>query len=217
MSQTCGPPGAVLEVPLPPLMDSSHPVPASLTQMLRQWAAGDPQSADRIVPLVYEELKRIAVRELRRERAAHTLQATALVHEAFLRLRKVEGMELESRTRFLAFAAHVMRRVLVDHARRKGFAKRGGLGVHVTLAEAEEIGASRPPDLVALDEALAQLARIDRRKATVVELRFFGGLSVEETAEVLGVSPETIKREWRRAKAWLYRELAGPDEEHGGA
>jgi RNA polymerase sigma factor (TIGR02999 family) len=202
---------------MPPLlMESSQSVPASLTQMLRQWAEGDPQSADRIVPLVYEELKRIAARELRRERAAHTLQATALVHEAFLRLRKIHGMELESRTRFLAFAAHVMRRVLVDHARRKGFAKRGGLGVHVTLSEAEQIGMSRPPDLVALDQALDKLGTIDRRKAEVVELRFFGGLSVEETAEVLHVSPETIKREWRRAKAWLYRELVGRDEATGG-
>jgi RNA polymerase sigma factor (TIGR02999 family) len=206
-----------MEMLLPPLMDSSHSVPASLTQMLRQWAAGDPQMADRLVPLVYEELKRIAARELRRERPAHTLQATALVNEAYLRLRKIHGMEWESRTRFLAFAAHVMRRVLVDHARRKGFAKRGGLGVHVTLAEAEQIGVSRPPDLVALDEALARLGTIDPRKATVVELRFFGGLSVEETAEVLRVSPETIKREWRRAKAWLYRELAGRGEASGEA
>ncbi len=206
-----------MEVLLPPLMDSSHSVPASLTQMLRQWAAGDPQMADRLVPLVYEELKRIAARELRRERPAHTLQATALVNEAYLRLRKIHGMEWESRTRFLAFAAHVMRRVLVDHARRKGFAKWGGLGVHVTLSEAEQIGTSRPPDLVALDEALARLGTIDPRKATVVELRFFGGLSVEETAEVLRVSPETIKREWRRAKAWLYRELAGRGEASGEA
>ena len=202
---------------MPPLlMDSSQSVPASLTQMLRQWAEGDPQVDDRILPLVYEELKRIAARELRRERSDHTLQATALVHEAYLRLRKIHGMELESRTRFLAFAAHVMRRVLVDHARRKGFAKRGGLGVHVTLSEAEQIGTSRPPDLVALDQALDKLGTIDRRKAEVVELRFFSGLSVEETAEVLHVSPETIKREWRRAKAWLYRELAGRDEATGG-
>ena len=179
-----------------------------LTEMLRKWSEGDTRIADRVVPLLYEELKRIAARELRRERPEHTLQATALVNEAYLRLRDVHGVTWEDRNRFLGFASHLMRRILVEHARKKGSAKRGGGGRRVTLGEASGLGSRRPPDLVALDDALGALAEIDARKAAVVELRFFGGLTEIETAEVLGLSPETIRREWRRAKAWLYQELA---------
>ena len=180
-----------------------------LTEMLQQWSEGDPRMADRVVPLLYEELKRIAARELRRERPEHTLQVTALVNEAYLRLRDVHGVTWDNRSRFLGFASHLIRRILVEHARKKGSIKRGGGGLHVTLDEARELGTSRPPDLVALDRALGALAEIDNRKAAVVELRFFGGLTLEEIAEVLGLSPETIGREWRRAKAWLYQELGG--------
>lgn len=179
-----------------------------LTEMLRQWSEGDPCLADRVVPLLYEELKRIAARELRRERPEHTLQVTALVNEAYLRLRDVHGVTWENRDRFLGFASHLIRRILVEHARKKGSAKRGGGGLHVTLGEAAGLGPDRPADLVALDDALCALAELDARKAAVVELRFFGGLTEEEAAAVLGISPETVRREWRRAKAWLYQELA---------
>lgn len=182
--------------------------PGPLTEMLKQWSEGDPRMADRVVPLLYEELRRIAARELKRERPEHTLQATAVVNEAYLRLRDVHGVVWEDRHRFLGFAAHLIRRILVDHARRRGSSKRGGDHVQVTLSEAADLGMNRPPDVVALDQALAALSEIDARKAAVVELRYFGGLTVEEAAEVLGLSPETVGREWRRAKAWLYQELS---------
>jgi RNA polymerase sigma factor (TIGR02999 family) len=180
-----------------------------LTELLRLWSEGDPRMADRVVPLLYEELKRIAARELQNERPEHTLQVTALVHEAYLRLRQVHGVTWDDRNQFLGFASHLIRRILVEHARKKAALKRGGCGQRVTLTEAEQLGMSRPPDLIVLDEALSALAELDLRKAAVVELRFFGGLTVEETAAVLGVSPETVGREWRRAKAWLYQALSG--------
>lgn len=179
-----------------------------MTALLREWSEGDSQVADQVVPLLYQELKRIAARELRRERSEHTLQVTALVNEAYMRLRDVHGVTWEDRSQFLGFASHLIRRILVDHARRKGAARRGGGALRVTLSEAAELGSRRPPDLVAVDEALRTLAEIDRRKAAVVELRFFCGLTVEETAAVLRTSPETVGREWRRAKAWLHQELA---------
>jgi RNA polymerase sigma factor (TIGR02999 family) len=194
--------------------------PAALppvTEMLRRWAAGDPRIGDRVVRLLYDELKHIAAREFQREQPWHTLQTTALVNEAYLRLREVHGVTWESRDQFLGFAAHLMRRILVEHARRKGRAKHGGGARRVTLSEAERLAPSRSPDLVALDDALAALGTLDARKAAVVELRFFGGLSVDETAAVLRLSPETVGREWRRAKAWLYRELTGPSEPGHGA
>jgi RNA polymerase sigma factor (TIGR02999 family) len=181
-----------------------------LTALLREWSDGDSRMADRVVPLLYQELRRLAARELRRERPEHTLQVTALVNEAYMRLRDVHGVTWEDRGQFLGFAAHVIRRVLVDHARHRGAARRGGGAVRATLSEAADLAAKRPPDVVAVDEALRALAEIDRRKAAVVELRFFGGLTVEETAAVLHTSPETVGREWRRAKAWLYQELARP-------
>lgn len=190
--------------------------PAPLTAMLQEWSAGDEGMADRVVPLLYEELKRLASRELRRERPEHTLQVTALVNEAYMRLREVHGVTWEDRSQFLGFAAHLIRRILVDHARRRGAARRGGGAVRTTLDEADGLVARQPPDVIAVDDALRTLAEIDRRKAAVVELRFFGGLTVEETAAVLRVSPETIGREWRRAKAWLYRELDERGGESGG-
>lgn len=180
-----------------------------LTELLRLWSEGDPRMADRVVPLLYEELKHIAARELQNERPEHTLQVTALVHEAYLRLRQVHGVTWDDRNQFLGFASHLIRRILVEHARKKAALKRGGGGQRVTLSEAEQLGMSRPPDLIYLDEALSALAELDLRKAAVVELRFFGGLTVEETAAVLGISAETVGREWRRAKAWLYQALSG--------
>ena len=185
------------------------PARQPLTELLRLWSEGDPRMADRVVPLLYEELKRIAARELQNERPEHTLQVTALVHEAYLRLRQVHGVTWDDRNQFLGFASHLIRRILVEHARKKAALKRGGGGQRVTLSEAEQLGMSRPPDLIVLDEALSALAELDLRKAAVVELRFFGGLTVEETAAVLGISPETVGREWRRAKAWLYQALSG--------
>jgi RNA polymerase sigma factor (TIGR02999 family) len=179
-----------------------------VTDLLQAWSAGDEEAATQVLPLVYEALRHIAIREFRRERRDHTLQATVLVHEAYLRLCELHGLSWESRSHFFAFAAHLIRRILVDHARRKNRGKHGGRVYRVTLGEAEEVGSSRPPDLLALDEALSSLEVLDPRKAAVVELRFFGGLTLEETAAQLRVSPDTVSREWRRAKAWLYDELS---------
>jgi RNA polymerase sigma factor (TIGR02999 family) len=184
-----------------------------VTQLLQSWSAGDPQAAERVLPLVYDELRRIASRQLRNERGDHTLEATAVVHEAYLRLNGQGGLQWPSRAHFFAFAAHLIRRVLVDHARSRNRAKRGGLAEKVTLAEAFHLSLAKSPDLLALDEALSNLETIDTRKATIVELRFFAGLTLEETAEQLGISAETVSREWRRAKAWLYKELQ-PLEKH---
>jgi RNA polymerase sigma factor (TIGR02999 family) len=180
----------------------------TITKLLQNWSAGDPQAAERVLPLVYEELRQIAARQLREERGDHTLQATALVNEAYLRLQGQEGFEWPSRAHFFAFAAHLIRRVLVDHARHRNRAKRGGKIERVALAEARDLALERPPDLVALDDALSHLETLDPRKAAVVELRYFGGLTLEEIAHHLGISPETVGREWRRARAWLYTELA---------
>jgi RNA polymerase sigma factor (TIGR02999 family) len=182
-----------------------------VTVWLQRWSDGDREAAARALPLVYDELRRIARRELRRERPGHTLQATALVHEAYLRLGSQEGLRWPSRDHFFAFAAHLVRRILVDHSRHRRREKRGGLLQRTTLAEAAELALPESPDLVALDDALSDLAALDPRKATVVELRFFAGLSVDETAAALGVSAETVGREWRRAKAWLYHELRCQD------
>ena len=180
-----------------------------ITKLLQTWSAGDPAAAEQLLPLVYDELRHIAARQLRQERGGHTLQATAVVNEAYLRLQGHEGFQWPSRAHFFAFAAHLIRRVLVDHARHRNRAKRGGGLERVTLAEAEDLALERAPDLVALDEALTRLEALDPRKAAVVELRFFGGLTTDEIAQHLSVSPETVGREWRRAKAWLYKELRG--------
>jgi RNA polymerase sigma factor (TIGR02999 family) len=161
-----------------------------------------------LTPIVYDELHRLARRYMRRERPGHSLQTTALVNEAYMRLADYKRIEWQDRAHFLAVSAQVMRRILVEHARRHNL-KRGGGVQRVSLEQAAEVGGDRPADLVALDDAMNALARLDRRKMQVVEMRFFGGLSVEETAEVLKVSPVTVKRDWSTAKLWLYRELAG--------
>lgn len=179
----------------------------SITQLLESWSSGDHEAAEQLLPLVYEELRRIAARQLRQERGAHTLQATAIVHEAYLRLIGQEGLQWPSRAHFFAFAAHLIRRILVDYARTRNRAKRSGQYDRVTLAEVADLALEKSPDLVALDEALSSLEKVDPRKATVVELRFFAGLTLEEIADQLGISQETVGREWRRAKAWLYTAL----------
>lgn len=187
-------------------MDTSHAV----TQLLQQLSAGSDAAADQLIPLIYAELHDIAERQMRRERGDHTLQPTALVHEAFLRLVGNHDANWQNRQHFLGVAAQAMRRILVDHARRQKAQKRGGGGEKIELDEALMGGADDPTsiDLEALDQALTRLTELDPRQARIVELRFFGGLSVEETAEVVGISPATVKRDWQFAKAWLKRELS---------
>jgi RNA polymerase sigma factor (TIGR02999 family) len=184
------------------------PSPQSVTQLLRAWSRGDQSALAQLTPLVYEELRRLARRYMEQERPGHTLQTTALVNEAYLRLVDLKQMRWQDRAHFLAVAAQVMRRILVEFARRRRRHKRGGEAQRVSLDEALEVSQERAVDLVALDDALSALTRLDRRKSQVVELRFFGGLSVEETAEVLKVSPDTVRREWDKARAWLYQELS---------
>lgn len=181
----------------------------TVTGLLHRWSDGDRRAANELIPLLYDELHRIAVRYLRRERPDHTLQATAVVHEAYLRLIEEDAVRFRDRTHFVAIAACVMRRVLVDYSRERGRVKRGGRFRRVTLAEASELCTTRTPDLPELDAALSSLAEIDRRKATIVELRYFGGLTIEEIAGVMDISSRRVSREWRRARAWLYQELEG--------
>ncbi|HEX6730122.1 MAG TPA: sigma-70 family RNA polymerase sigma factor [Pyrinomonadaceae bacterium] len=181
----------------------------SITHILKEWSDGDPQALERLTPLVYEELRRQATYYLRRERAGHTLQSTALLHEAFLRLIDAKDVNWQSRTHFFAIAANLMRRVLVEHARRRDAHKRGGSQIRLQLDEALAIANESDIDVLAIDEALDRLAAIDPQQARVVELRFFSGLTVEETATVLGVSPKTVKRDWSVARAWLRREIGG--------
>ncbi len=185
---------------------------AAITDLLQQWNDGAPGAADAVVPLVYDELHRLAARFFRRERRDHTLQATALVHEAWVRLIESNGIEWQNRGHFVGVIARVMRRVLVDHARRHAAEKRGSDFQRVTLAEAVGVAAGRPPDVVALDDALGELEALDPEKARIVELRFFGGLSIDETAEHLGVSVTNVNRHWRRARNWLYRRLKAGEE-----
>ena len=180
----------------------------AVTELLRAWGAGDAGAADALVPLVYAELRRQAQRTLRREGDGHTLQATALVHEAWLRLDGQQDARWESRTQFLAVAAQMMRRVLVDHARTRRALKRGGGGTQVTLGDADHAAAaSDAVDVLALDDALARLALLDPRKARLVELRYFAGMSIPEAAAALGVSQATVGRVWAVARMWLRREL----------
>jgi len=176
--------------------------------LLRAWSDGDQRALERLTPIVYDELHRLARRYMKRERSGHSLQTTALVNEAYTRLVDYRRMQWQNRAHFFAVAAQLMRRILVEHARRHNL-KRGGGVPHVSLEQAAVVGGDEDADLMALDDAMNALARIDPRKVRVVEMRFFGGLSVEETAEVLKVSPLTVKRDWRAAKAWLYRELTG--------
>jgi RNA polymerase sigma factor (TIGR02999 family) len=185
----------------------SQPSPHEISELLVAWGGGDESALDRLMPLVYDELRRLAHRYMSRERPGHTLQTTALVNEAYLRLVNWREARWQNRAHFFAVAAQMMRRILVDFARDRQYLKRGGGALRVSLDKAASFTKSRSEDLVALDEALAALAEVDRRKGQVVEMRFFGGLSVKEVAEVLKVSKETVMRDWRLAKVWLLREL----------
>jgi RNA polymerase sigma-70 factor, ECF subfamily len=188
---------------------SAGPTPQQeVTNLLFEWKQGNKAAMDLLTPLVYNELRRLAERYLRNERSAATLQPTALVHEAYLRLVAQSMPDWESRAHFFGVAAHLMRQILVDHARKHRSAKRGGGVERMSIDEIVGLGTEKPSDIIALDDALKALAEIDERKAKVIELRFFGGLSVEETGVALGVSPATIGREQRLAEAWLHRELS---------
>lgn len=190
------------------VMTSDGP-PGEVTRILARWRGGDQKALDELMPLVYREMRDLAARSLRRERPHHTLQSTALVHEAYLRLAHYDHIDWRSRAHFLGVAATIIRQILVDHARTRLRAKRGGGSLFLQL-EDNVVGApEREVNLVALDDALLALARLDGQQAKVVELRFFGGLSIEETAEVLSISDSTVKRDWAVAKSWLFREL-GP-------
>ena len=190
------------------------PEQSQVTVLLRAWKSGEAAALDRLTPLIYNEMRRIARNHIRRERADNTLQTTALAHEAFVRLVRADRGGWQDRAHFFAVCAHVMRGILVDAARARRAVKRGGAeGVNqataVTLDEIADLRSDRSSEFVALDEALNELAELDERKARVVELRFFGGLSVEETAEVLGISPQSVMRDWKLARAWLLAQLRG--------
>jgi RNA polymerase sigma factor (TIGR02999 family) len=190
---------SVLQVPMP----AAHDV----TGLLDDWSRGDRGALDRLLPVVYTELRRIAARQLRHERAGHTLQPTALVHEAYLRLIQQRDVDWRNRAHFFGVAAQVMRRILVDHARRQATRKRGDAAQRVPLEEVDNIATATEIPVLALDRALTRLEEIDRGLAQIIELRAFAGLTIDEAAHVLKVSPSTAKREWRTAKAWLAREL----------
>ena len=184
-------------------------LPKEITQLLLSWSKGDQAAFDQLIPLVYPELRKLARRYMGRETPEHTLQTSALINEAYLRLIDQQAVEWQDRAHFFAVSARVMRHILIDHARSHRYAKRGGGAQHLQLDDAEAAGYERAVELVALDDALTQLAKLDERKSKIVELRFFGGLSVEETAEVIKVAPVTVMREWRIAKAWLHKEISG--------
>jgi RNA polymerase sigma factor (TIGR02999 family) len=190
------------------------PESSEITVLLKAWASGDAAALDQLTPLVYDELRRLARRYMRNERAGNTLQTTALVNEAYMRLVDAKRVAWQDRVHFFAVSAQMMRRILVDAARAKGSAKRGGQVKRVNhsaafnLDEIPDVSTGRDRELVAIDDALNTLAEMDPRKARVIELRFFGGLSVEETAEVLKISPQSVMRDWKLAKAWLTRELS---------
>ena len=190
------------------MVRQGEPAADDISTLLRAWSAGDQSALERLTPIVYAELHSLARRYLRREHPGHSLQTTALVNEAYLRLVNQQRMQWHNRAQFFAVSAQLMRRILVDHARRHNL-KRGGGVHHVSLDEASVVGGGQDADLVALDDAMNALGRLDPRKVQVVEMRFFGGLSVEETAEVLKVSPVTVMRDWSTARAWLYREMTG--------
>jgi RNA polymerase sigma-70 factor (ECF subfamily) len=186
----------------------SRPSRSHVTELLLAWEQGDRSALDRLLPLVQQELRRLARRQMRGERRNHTLQTTALVNEAFLRLVDLRRIRWKDRAHFFALSARLMRRVLIDYARSRNYQKRAGGALTITFDDAVIAPPERALDLIALDDALVALARMDERKSQVVELRFFGGLSVEETAEALGVSAETVMRDWRLAKVWLVREIS---------
>lgn len=182
--------------------------PAVITQLLLKWSNGDSSAREKLMPLVYDELRRLAAKYLRRERANHTLQPTALVNEAYLRLIDQQKVEWQNRAQFFGLAARLMRNILVDYARSHQAAKRGGEQYSVSLSRADRVSATSEVDLVALHETLERLTTHDPQKSSIVELRFFGGLTIEETAEVLEISHATVERDWKMARAWLRRELS---------
>jgi len=182
--------------------------PQEVTQLLADWGKGDRSALDKLLPLVHAELRRIARRQMSQERPGHTLQATALVNEAYLKLAGQQGFEWQNRAHFFAVAAQVMRHILIDHARAHTRDKRGGGAIQVSLDEAAVLAEDQAEHFIALDEALRSLELVDPQKSKIVELRYFGGLSIEETAEVLDISPRTVRREWQRSKAWLYRMIS---------
>lgn len=186
---------------------SSSPI----TGLLLRWSDGDAAARESLIPLVYNELRRLARQCLASQRPDHTLQSTALVHEAYLRLVGRTSVHWENRVHFYAVAAQLMRRILVDHARKQHAAKRGGAHLTLTLDESLGLPKKRPLDLIALDDALTDLAALDSRQSQIVELRFFGGLSIEDSSHVLGISPATVKREWTTARTWLYEQMS-PEE-----
>src|SRR5262249_47606958 len=200
----------------PRVLPNSYPnkrgekmIPASqdVTQLLVDWSNGDRAALEKLLPLVNAELRQLARRYMRREPPGHTLQTSALVNEAYLRLIDQKNVQWQNRAHFFAIAAQLMRRILIDHARRRQYAKRGGGALKVSLDEAAAVTEARAAELLAVDEALQKLTAMDARKGRIVELRFFGGLTEEETAEVMGISTPTVQREWRAAKAWLRRML----------
>ena len=189
---------------------SSKP-PHQVTDLLNEWSRGNKVALDELTPLVYDELRRIARRHMSHERSGHTLQTTALVNEAYLRLVSQKEVRWQDRAHFFALSAQLMRHILIDHARKRGVKKRGGGGQQVTLDEVAIVSQERDDELMALDEALKELASRDELKGRIVELRYFGGLNVEEVAEVLQIAPVTVKRHWKAAKAWLYHALKSGD------
>jgi RNA polymerase sigma factor (TIGR02999 family) len=184
---------------------SSSPV----TELLARWRSGDQKAFDALMPLVYTELRQLAQHYLRQERSDHTLQSTALVHEAYLRMAGKSPPEWQDRAHFFGIAAHLMRQILVEHARGRGAAKRGGGATRMTLDESMSITQQKEVDVIVLDKALQDLTALDAQQGRIVELRFFGGLTIEDTSEVLGISPATVKREWVTARAWLFRAMTG--------
>jgi RNA polymerase sigma-70 factor (ECF subfamily) len=193
---------------MPKRYNSPKPPVDDISKLLRAWSDGDRKALDILTPIVYDELRRLARRYMKREREGHSLQTTALVNEAYMRLVDYKRMQWNDRAHFFAVSAQLMRRILVEHARRHNL-KRGGAVQHIPLDDAADAGVRADSDLIALDDAMNSLARLDPRKVQVVEMRFFAGLSVEETAEVLQVSTVTVKRDWRAARIWLHRELTG--------
>ena len=185
--------------------------PNEVTQLLRAWREGDETAQEKLLPLVYDELRRMAGYYLRGERPGHTLQTGALVHEAYLLLAGQDQIDWQNRSHFFGMAAQAMRHVLVDYARARNVQKRGGKQQHIALEDAGELVHERAAEMVALDEALQSLAKFDARKSRIIELRYFGGLTVEETAEVLGISPATVVRDWTAAKVWLLHEMNGQE------
>jgi RNA polymerase sigma factor (TIGR02999 family) len=199
-------------------MPDSSAVPSNLevTQLLKAWGQGDEGALNKLIPLVQVELHRLAHRYMSRERPGHTLQSTALVNEVYLRLVDIAQVSWQDRVHFFSISARMMRRILTDFARSRNDLKHGGAALHVSFDEALAVSPEQDANILAIDEAIVALAAVDARKSQVVELRFFGGLSVEETAEVLKVSPETVKRDWRFAKSWLHRMLSGEKDDDAG-